>query len=304
MRVFLTGATGFIGSAIIEELRAAGHQVTGLARSDAAAQTLAAWGVDVRRGDVADPEALAEGARASDGVIHCAFGHDFSKYLEMGETDLRAVSAMAEALAGTGKPLVVTSGMTASTPGRLATEADPAQTEGFASVRGRPEELALAASEKGVRSVVVRLPPSVHDLQAQGLVSMLIPLARQKGVSAYIGAGDNRWPAVHRRDAARLFRLGLENGQPGQRLHAVAEEGVTLRSIAEAIGQRLGIPTRSFGPGEAAEHFGWLVMVASNDVPASSAITRQTLGWRPTGPGLLEGLLGAYPIAELQAAVS
>ena len=294
MRVFLTGATGFIGSIIIEELQAAGHQVTGLARSDEAAATLAGWGVEVLRGDVSEPERLVEAARASDGVIHCAFGHDFSKYLEMGETDLRAVSAMAEALAGSGKPLVVTSGMTASTPGRLATEADPAQIEGMGAVRGRPEALALSASETNVRAVVVRLPPSVHDLQAQGLVSMLIDLARQTGVSAYVGDGANRWPAVHRRDAARLFRLGLEKGEPGQRLHAVAEEGVTLKSIAEAIGKRLGVRTRGMGVDEASNHFGWLVAVAANDVPASSAVTQQSLGWRPTQAGLLEGLLGDY----------
>ncbi|MEJ0064713.1 MAG: SDR family oxidoreductase [Caulobacteraceae bacterium] len=294
MRVFLTGATGFIGSAIVEELKAAGHQVVGLARSDEAAATLAGWGVETRRGDVAELEVLAEAARASDGVIHCAFGHDFSKYVEMGETDLRAVSAMADALAGTGKPLVVTSGMTASTPGRASTEADPAQTEGMAVVRGRPEELALSASAKGVRSVVVRLPPSVHDVQAQGLVSPMIATARQTGVSAYIGEGANRWPAVHRRDAARLFRLGLERGEPGQRLHAVGEEGVTLRSIAEAIGEKLGLPTRGLSAGEASVHFGFFALPASNDMPASSAITQQGVGWRPTEPGLLAGLLGDY----------
>jgi nucleoside-diphosphate-sugar epimerase len=294
MRVFLTGATGFIGSVIIEELRAAGHQVAGLARSDEAAETLAKWGVEVRRGDVAEPERLAEAARASDGVIHCAFGHDFSKYVEMGETDLRAVVAMAEALAGSGKPLVVTSGMTAGTPGRPSTEADAAQTEGMAAVRGRPEALALSASEKNVRSVVVRLPPSVHDPRRQGLVSQFIAVARQTGVSAYVGEGANRWPAVHRRDAASLFRLALEEGRAGQRLHAVAEEGVTLRSIAEAIGEKLGIPTRGLDAAEAAKHFGWLAPLASSDVPSSSAVTQQIVGWRPTGPGLLTGLLGDY----------
>jgi len=294
MRVFLTGATGFVGSAVIEALRAAGHQITGLARSDIAAETLARWGVEVQRGDVTELEILAAAARASDGVIHCAFGHDFSKYVEMGEADLRAVSAMAEALAGSGKPLVVTSGMTASTPGRLSTEADVAQTEGLAAVRGRPEQMALSASQANVRSMVVRLPPSVHDRERQGLVSQLFALARQTGVSAYVGEGGNRWPAVHRRDAARLYRLGLERGQAGQRLHAVSEEGVSLRSIAEAIGQKLALPTRSLEPSEAANHFGWFVAVASNDVPASSAVTQQSLGWRPTEAGLLEGLLGDY----------
>jgi len=294
MQVFLTGATGFIGSAIIEELRAGGHQVTGLARSDEAAAMLAEWGVEVRRGDVADPDGLAEGARASDGVIHCAFGHDFSRYVEMGDADLRAVSAMAEALAGSGKPLIVTSGMTAGVVGRASTEADAAQTEGMPGVRGRPEAMALSASQTNVRSVVVRLPPSVHDVGRQGLVSPLIEVARQTGLSAYVGEGGNRWPAVHRRDAARLFRLGLERGHPGQRLHAVAEEGVTSRSIAEAIGKKLGLPTRSLAADEAADHFGWLAPFATNDIPASSAATQQSVGWRPTGPGLLEGLLGDY----------
>jgi nucleoside-diphosphate-sugar epimerase len=294
MRVFLTGATGFIGSAIIDELKAGGHAVTGLARSDEAADTLAKWRVEVRRGDLDDPDGLAEGARVSDGVIHCAFGHDFSRYAEMGEADLRAVSAMADALAGSGKPLVVTSGMTASTPGRLATEADPAQTEGMAAVRGRPEQMALSACEKNVRSMVVRLPPSVHDRDRQGLVSLLIDLARQSGVSAYVGEGANRWPAVHRRDAARLFRLGFEHGKAGQRLHAAGEEGVTLRSVAEAIGKKLGVPIRSLDSAEAPAHFGWLAFAVANDMPASSAATRESLGWAPTQPGLLEGLLGDY----------
>jgi len=294
MRVFLTGAAGFIGSVIVEELRGAGHGVTGLARSDEAAAKLAEWGVEARRGDVADPEGLAEAARDSDGVIHCAFGHDFSKYAEMGQTDLRAVSAMADALAGTGKPLVVTSGLTARTPGRASTEADAADVEGMASVRGRPEDMALAAAAKGVRSTVVRLPPSVHDVGAQGLVSMLILMARQAGVSAYVGDGANRWPAVHRRDAARLFRLALEHGQPGQRLHAVGEEGVALRSIAEAIGSKLGIPTRSFTPEEAAAQLGFFAGPAANDMPATSAATQASLDWRPTRPGLIEGLLGDY----------
>jgi len=294
MRVFLTGATGFIGSIVIEELHAAGHRVVGLARSDQAADTLARRGVEVQRGDVAQPERLAQAARASDGVIHCAFGHDFSKYLEMGETDLRAVSAMADALAGTGKPLIVTSGMTAGVIGRICTEADPAQTEGMLAVRGRPEQFALDASRTNVRSVVVRLPPSVHDVGQQGIVSLLVETARQKGVSAYIGDGRNRWPAVHRRDAARLFRLALERGEPGTRLHAVAEEGVTLRSIAEAIGARLGIPARSIDADAAADHFGWFAAMAANDMPASSAVTQQRVGWRPTELGLLDGLEGSY----------
>lgn len=294
MHVFVTGATGFVGSAIVEELRAGGHQIAGLARSDKAAQTLAKWGVEVRRGDVADPESLAEAAGASDGVIHCAFGHDFSKYVEAGEADFRAVSAMAGALAGSGKPLVVTSGMTAGLLGRVCTEADAAQTEGLPGVRGRTEQMALATSQTNVRSVIVRLPPSVHDLQQQGMVSQLIAVARQTGLSAYVGEGAARWPAVHRRDAARLFRLGLERGQAGERLHAVAEEGVVLRSIAEAIGRKLGVPTRSIDASEAANHFGWLAPFTSRDVRASSAVTQQRVGWRPAEAGLLDGLLGGY----------
>jgi nucleoside-diphosphate-sugar epimerase len=294
MRVFLTGGTGFIGSVVIEELRAAGHQVTGLARSDEAAATLDGWGVDVRRGDVADPAGLAEAACASDGVIHCAFGHDFSKYIEAGETDLRAVSAMADALAGTGKPLVVTSGLTAATPGRPSTEADPANLDGMTSIRGRPEELALAACTRNVRSVVVRLPPSVHDRSGQGLVSQLVESAKRTGLSIYVGEGDNRWAAVHRRDAARLFRMGLEQGQPGQRLHAVAEQGVQLRPIAEAIGQKLGVPTRSVTPDEAAAHLGWVAFATANDITATSDATQQSLGWRPSQPGLVDGLQGDY----------
>ena len=294
MRVFLTGATGFIGSIIIEELRAVGHRVVGLARNDQAAETLARWGVESHRGDVAEPARLAEAARTSDGVIHCAFGTDFSKYVEMGETDLAAVSAMAEALAGSDKPLVVTSGMTAGVVGRVCTEMDPAQTEGLLSVRGRPEQFALNASRSNVRSVVIRLPPSVHDVGQQGIVSLLIAIARQTGVCAYVGDGANRWPAVHRRDAARLFRLALERGEPGERLHAVAEEGVTLRSIAEAIGNRLGVPARSIDANAAVDHFGWFAAIASNDMPASSAVTQRRVGWHPTEPGLLDGLLGSY----------
>lgn len=294
MRVFLTGATGFIGAMIIEELKGAGHQVVGLARSDAAAATLAGWGVEAFRGEVAQPEGLAQAAGAADGVIHCAFGHDFSQYLQMGEIDLAAVNAMAAALAGTNKPLVVTSGLTAHTPGRPSTEADPADLEGMTVVRGRPEEAALAAAAQGVRSSVVRLSPCVHDRGAQGLASMLVLAAQGQGFSPYVGDGQNRWPAVHRRDAARLFRLALEKAEPGQRLHAVGEEGVRLRDIAEAIGARLGVPTRSLSPEEAPAQIGFVGMAAANDMPASSALTQASLGWTPTQPGLIAGLRGDY----------
>ncbi|MEO8538531.1 MAG: SDR family oxidoreductase [bacterium] len=294
MRVFLTGATGFIGSAITEELHSRGHTVAGLARSDFAAAALTAAGVEICPGDVAEPAKLAEFARASDGVIHCAFGHDFSRYAEMGELDLRAVLAMADALAGTGKPFIVTSGMTASSPGRAATENEPAKTDGMSSVRGRPEAAAIAAAERGVRSVVVRLPPSVHDVDRQGLASHMIALARETGVSAYIGEGANVWSAVHRRDAARLYTLALELGRPGERFHAVAEEGVTLRAIAEAIGAGLNLPVRSIPVADAAAHFGWRMPFAMINADASSAITRERLGWEPCEPGLIEGLGGAY----------
>jgi nucleoside-diphosphate-sugar epimerase len=294
MRVFMTGATGFIGSIVVEELTAGGHDVTGLARSDEAAAKLDGWGAAVVRGDVGQPDVLAEAARAADGVIHCAFGSDFSRYLEMGETDLAAVEAMADALAGSGKPFVITSGLTARTPGRASTEADPPDLEGPTMVRGRPEAAGLAASERDVCSVVLRLPPSVHDIGQQGLVSLLILQAQQTGVSAYVGEGENRWPAVHRRDAARLFRLALERGRPGQRLHAVGEEGIPARQIAEAIAGKLDVPTRSLTPEEAGAHFGWLGRFAGNDFPASSAETRQSLGWTPVGPTLVEGLRGAY----------
>jgi nucleoside-diphosphate-sugar epimerase len=294
MHVFVTGATGFIGSAIIEELQARGHTVSCLARSDEAAATLSNIGVQVVRGDVAEPEKLMEFARASEGVIHCAFGHDFSQYAEMGELDLNAVNAMADALAGSGKPFIVTSGMTAATQGRPSTEADPAQTEGMARVRGLPEAAALAASGRNIRSVVVRLPPSVHDTQRQGLASQLVELAKETGVSAYIGEGEHRWPAVHRRDAARLFALALELGRPGQCLHAVAEEGLPLRSIAQAIGDGLNVPVRSVPAEDAAAHFGWRAPFAMIDAPASSDETRRTMGWRPAENGLIEGLRGGY----------
>ncbi|WP_374572641.1 SDR family oxidoreductase [Phenylobacterium sp.] len=296
MRVFLTGATGFIGSAIIDELTAAGHEVAGLARSDEGEAKLAERGVTALRGDVAEPERLAEFARAHDGVIHCAYDHDFTNYLKSGEIELAVVAVMTEALAGTGKPFVIASGMTAGALGRPATEADPADLEGWTAVRGRPEAMALAAAAENVRSAAVRLSPSVHDRERQGLVPMMIQAARAKGVSAYVGDGSNRWPAVHRRDAARLFRLGLERAEPGQRLHAVGEEGVPIRAIAEAIGERLGVPARSIAPEDAAEHFGWIGFIVAADIPATAAATCESLGWTPTWPGLLEGLRGDYVV--------
>jgi nucleoside-diphosphate-sugar epimerase len=298
MRVFVTGATGFIGQIVVADLLGAGHQVIGLARSDESAAKLAAQGAQVRRGELSDPQGLAEGAREADGVIHTAFIHDFSKFMENIETDRRATEAMLDALAGSGKPFVGSSG-TAMLPavGRPGTEHDAPMGEGPGAGRGFTENLTLAAADRGVRPAVVRLAPSVHDTERQGLVSMLGEIARATGVSGYVGDGANRWPACHRLDAARLFRMALENAMPGTRLHAVAEEGVPLKAIAEAVGQAVGVPTRSFTPEEAGAQFGWLAMFVMADTPASSAATQQTFGWRPTHPGLLAGIRqGGYQL--------
>jgi nucleoside-diphosphate-sugar epimerase len=288
MRIFVTGATGFIGSQIVRDLLARGDEVLGLARSGAAAAVLADQGAGVRRGDLAEPEGLAAAARESDGVIHTAFDHDFSKYLEAGEQEQRVIQALTRALAGTGKPLVAASGTAVVPPG--GDERDAAATEGFAQVRGVPETLVLAAADEGVRASVVRLPPSVHDRERQGLVSMMIERAQESGFSAYVGDGSNRWPAVHRRDAARLFLLALDRARPGARLHAVGEQGVPLAAIATAIGEGLGLAVRSLSAEEAAPHFGFLGMLVGVDAPATSAITQETMGWRPSERGLLEGL--------------
>ncbi len=281
MRVFLTGATGFIGTAIIRDLNKAGHQVLGLARSDAGAASLAAAGVEVHRGDLEDLESLRSGAARSDGVIHCGFIHDFSRFLEVCEADRRAIEALGDALVGSDRPLVVTSGtgMGTAAPGEPSTEDhfDPHHP----NPRAGSEIAAEAVAARGVRMSVVRLP-QVHDTEKQGLVTYSVAVAREKGVSAYIGDGLNRWPAVHVLDAAPVYRLALEKGTPGARYHAVAEEGVTARAIAEAIGRGLNVPVVSLSPEEAAGHFGWMAMFAGMDMPASSALTRQRLGWRPT----------------------
>jgi nucleoside-diphosphate-sugar epimerase len=290
MRVFLTGASGFIGSAIIPELIEAGHQVVGLARSDAAAKSLIALGAQVHRGDLEDLDSLRRGAAASDGVIHCAFNHDFSKYLANCEADRHAIEALGSALIGSDRPLIVTSGTAmVLTPGRPATEDDPPIPSSAGMPRSATEEAATSIASRGVRTLVVRLP-QVHDRDKQGLVTYAIAVAREKGVSAYVGDGLNRWPAAHILDTARLYRLVLEKGSAGARYHAVAEEGVPLRKIAEAIGRRLNVPVVAKSPEEAADHFGWLGFFAGIDAPASSALTQQRLGWRPTRIGLIADL--------------
>lgn len=286
MRVFLTGATGFIGSAIVQELLSAGHEVLGLARSDAAANTLVRLGVQAHRGELADTVSLAAAARACDGVIHTAFIHDFSAHAAAAETDRQAVTAMLGALEGSGNPLVATSVTVLAAHAHPATEDIPVP-EASPNPRAKAEAMVLAAAGRGVRASVVRLPPSVHGAGDYGFVPMLLRIARSKGVSAFIGEGANRWPAVHRLDAARLFRLALESALPGARLHAVAEEGLTLRVIAEAIGAGLGVPAHGIAADEAQGHFDWLARFVAIDNPSSSALTRASLGWQPREADLL-----------------
>jgi nucleoside-diphosphate-sugar epimerase len=292
MRVFVTGATGFIGSAVVKELIGAGHKVLGLARSDAAARALTAAGVEIHRGDLADLDSLKHGATAADGVIHTAFnnvgpGMDFAASCRIERTALEAIG---EALAGSDKPLVMTSGTALLAPGRLATEEDTQDHNSALAVRSGTEEAVLSIAGRGVRAVAVRLPLSVHGDGDHGFVPALIAMAREKGVSAYVGDGRNRWPAVHRLDAARLFRLALENGPAGSRFHGVADEGVPFRDIAALIGRRLNVPVVSRTPEEAGEHFAWMALFTGLDAPASSAITQERLGWRPTQPGIIADL--------------
>jgi nucleoside-diphosphate-sugar epimerase len=287
MRVFVTGASGFIGSAVVDELIAAGHKVLGLARSDAAAASLIAAGADVHRGSLEDLDSLRSGAAAADAVIHTAFIHDFSKFQANCETDRRAIEAIGSALAGSDRPFIVTSGTgIARTPGRPTTEEDAPDSE---IPRIASEQAAASVQALGVRVSVMRLP-QVHDPVKQGLITYLIDVAREKGVSAYVGDGQNRWPAVHRLDAAHLYRLVLEKGSAGARYHAVDEEGVPLRDIAEVIGKHLNVPVVSKSHEEAADHFGWLAHFVAFDIPASSQWTQEQLGWRPRGPGLISDL--------------
>lgn len=287
MRVFLTGATGFIGSAIIPELISAGHTVLGLTRSDAGAKALAALGVESHRGTLENPASLRTGAANADAVIHCAYDHDFAKFAENSEQDARAIEAMGAALAGSDRPLIVSGGINPIAPGRVTTEDDDAPEQPMTPRVS--EQVAMALRAKGVSAAAVRLP-QVHDTTKHGLVSLMIATAREKGVSGYVGDGTGRMPAAHVSDVARLYRLALDKHVAGGRYHAVGEEGVPFRDIAEAIGRGLKVPVVSIAQEDASAHFGFVGWFAGLDVPASSSLTQHRLGWQPTGPGMIADL--------------
>ena len=300
MRVLVTGASGWIGSAVVPELIDAGHEVTGLARSDASAEALDAAGAEVQSGSLDDLDVLERAAAASDGVIHLAFKHDLAfsgDFQGAADADRRAVDAFGEALAGSDRPFVIASGTLGVAPGRTATErdghaADPAAAPviGGAHTRLATAQVVLSLAARGVRSSVVRLPPTVHGDGDHGFVATLVSIARARGASGFIGDGSNRWPAVHRLDAARLFRLALEGAPAGSTLHGVADEGIPIRTVAEVLGRHLGLPVASIPPEDAGEHFGWLAGFLAADSPATSTLTRELLGWQPTHAGLIDDL--------------
>jgi nucleoside-diphosphate-sugar epimerase len=297
MRIFVTGASGFIGSALVKELLDAGHQVVGLARSDQSAATIAALGAEVHRGDLEDLAALRDGAKQADGVAHLAFNHEIAfsgGFDAAARGDLRAVEVMGDVLAGSDRPLVIASGVAGMKADPLITEDDRPEVDGPGAGRAYTAQTVLALADEGVRSVVLRLPPTVHGSGDHGFVARLIDVARRKNASGYVGDGSNRWPAVHRDDAARLFRRALEGAPAGSVLHAIAEEGVTGRTIAETIARRVGLPVISVPVEQAVDHFGWIGPIFGLDAPTSSRITRELLDWSTTGPALVEDMEQHY----------
>lgn len=290
MKVFVTGATGFIGTALVKELISAGHRVLGLARSDASADALMTAGAEVHRGDLQDLESLRSGARMADGIIHAGFIHDFSKFAEVCEIDRVAIETMGDVFAGSDKPFIITSGTALVRQGVMATE-DMDSANDKSKFPRVSEAAGLAFADKGVRAMAIRLSPSVHgEGDKHGFVPILIGTARQKGIAAYIGDGQNRWNAVHRLDAVRLYRLALEHGEAGARYHAVGDEAISLKTITEAIGSHLSLPVVSISPEEAPAHFGWFASFAAVDCPASSKVTQHQLNWRPIHPSLADDL--------------
>jgi nucleoside-diphosphate-sugar epimerase len=311
MRVFVTGASGWIGSAVVPELIDAGHQVTGLARSDASAAALAAAGAQVHRGTLDDLDGLRSAAAASDGVIHLAFKHDIAfsgDFQGAADADRRAVETFGEALAGSDRPFLIASGTLGLSPGRMATEQDGhgsgSDTAAWGSgpeARRATAELTLSFASRGIRSSVVRLPPTNHGDGDNGFMATLVAIARAKGVSGYLGDGSNRWPAVHRLDSAHLFRLALEQAPAGSTLHAIDDEGVPIRAVAEVIGRHLDLPVVAIAPEDAGEHFSWLATFIGMDSPASSTLTRELLGWHPTHAGLIDDLDKGHYFHNLSA---
>ncbi|WP_411114025.1 SDR family oxidoreductase [Streptomyces sp. 029-5] len=295
MHVFVTGASGWIGSATVDELLAAGHKVTGLARSDTSAASLDAKGAQVRRGDLDDLDSIREGAATADAVIHLANKHDFDNPAVSDRAERAAVRAIGDVLTGSGRPFLLASGVAGAAQGRVMTEDDRSPFHGPESLRGGSENLALEYVDCGVHTVSLRFAPTVHGDGDHGFIAALVAIAREKGVAGYVGDGANHWPAVHRSDAARVTRLGLEKAPAGTLLHVVSEEGVPTREIAEAIGRGLGVPVASIAPQDAEKHFGWIGRFFASDILVSSARTQELLGWAPSGPSLLQDLdAGSY----------